>query len=270
MSRVRIDGTALQVSRWSFGTASLHHVFWARQRQRVLAAAADVGFSHFDTAPLYGNGLAEIDLGKFLRNRRASFTVATKVGLYPAGESVSSASALWLQRGARRLLRKHAVARVDGSVRTAEQSLDASLKRLRIDYVDILLLHEPDPALMAADEFARWLEREVARGRIRNWGLAGARVATLDWVAKAHALTRILQVKDSVDAREADALRALGRKLQFTYGYLSSLQREGLPIDAAALRRILARNPDGSIIISSRRPKRLAEFAAAAETESCK
>ncbi len=265
-----ISGTSLCVSRWSLGTGSLHHVYSARQRLRLLDYAADVGFSHFDTSPLYGSGLAERDLGKFLRHRRQSVTIATKVGLYPIGDSVHSATTLWLRRGWLRVVRTGAIATEDWRVCMAERSLDDSLARLATDHVDVLFLHEPNPERIVADEFLRWIEHEVARGRVGTFGLAGAKVASLSWVASAHPLARVLQIKDSLDRREADQLAAAGRMPQFTYGYFSSQESGPARVGTSArLQEILDRNRSGSIIVSTRRPERLADFAKAAEAERC-
>src|SRR5262245_50530975 len=70
MKRVQLPGTEIVMSRLSFGTSRLHHVPSGKHRQSLLAAAFDAGFTHFDTAPLYGFGLAESDLGGFLKARR--------------------------------------------------------------------------------------------------------------------------------------------------------------------------------------------------------
>ena len=85
MRRVTLQGTDINVSRLSFGTASLHHLPTSRRRQDLLAAAFDHGFTHFDAAPYYGFGIAERELGQFLKARRGRVTITTKVGLYPPG-----------------------------------------------------------------------------------------------------------------------------------------------------------------------------------------
>lgn len=267
MRPVVIPGTGLSVSRWSFGTGSLHHEFSARRRRRLLDAAADAGFSHFDTSPYYGYGLAETDLGRFARHRREQVTLATKVGLYPRGPAVAGALALWTRKAAERLAGR-GVPRVDWRVDQAERSLDDSLSRLQTDYVDLLFLHEPDPARIAADEVLRWLERERARGRIRAWGLAGPHVPGLDWVANHHPLASVLQVKDSLAHREADALLHAGRGLQFTYGYLAAARAAGTTTidESRLLAAILERNRGGSVVVATRRIERLVRFAEAVDT----
>jgi len=114
--------------------------------------------------------------------------------------------------------------------------------------------------LIAADQFLRWLEDEQVKGRIRYWGLAGLAPAMMDLVRGGSRLAHVLQVKDSLGSREANALLEVGRKLQFTYGYLSEFSEStalGWPV---YLRRILARNSYGSVGISTRRTERIAKF----------
>src|SRR5262249_43639115 len=79
-----LPGTELRLSRFAFGTASLHHLTSARSRRMLLEAAVAHGFTHFDTAPIYGFGSSERDLAPVLA-AAPGLTVATKVGLYPPG-----------------------------------------------------------------------------------------------------------------------------------------------------------------------------------------
>jgi hypothetical protein len=68
-------------------------------------------------------------------------------------------------------------------------------------------------------------------------------------------------VKDSLGSREANALLEVGRKLQFTYGYLSEFSESNAALGwPVYLRCILARNSYGSVVISTRRTERIAKF----------
>ena len=69
MTQTLLQGTSLLTSRLGMGTAALHHLSTERARQSLLAAALYAGITHFDTAPMYGEGLAERSLGQFLRGR---------------------------------------------------------------------------------------------------------------------------------------------------------------------------------------------------------
>ena len=265
MQCIRIPGTALEVSRFSCGTASLHHLPRARARLDLLLAAVDAGFSHFDTSPLYGFGLSEEDLGRLLKQRGQELTVATKVGLYPPGRSAGGEISVWLRKAAGKLLPKLSRPIVDWSLAAARSSLDRSLHRLGRDWIDILFLHEPVPGLFDVDEWFAWLEEQRSQGRIRAWGLAGLPRPMVPWLRSGHPLADILQVRDSVVGREADVVLAAGRDLQFTYGYLSAPSgTAGEQPISEPLRTVLARNPTGSVVVSTRRIERLHQFAVAA------
>jgi aryl-alcohol dehydrogenase-like predicted oxidoreductase len=261
MQSVLIDQTQLRVSRWSFGTASLHHLPRSIERQRLLRAAVNAGFTHFDTSPFYGYGLAERELSGLIKHGRAELTLATKVGLYPPGHASHRPLGIWYRKVVGRVVRRVSAPRVDWSVAEARKSLAQSLRRLGTDYVDLLYLHEPDATLIPADQFLRWLEDEQVKGRIRYWGLAGLAPPMTDLVRGGSRLAHVLQVKDSVGGHEANALVKAGRKLQFTYGYLSDLRKSSLAVEwFDYARSILARNPYGSVIISTRRTERIAKF----------
>jgi len=248
-----IDGTDIEVSRLGFGTGSLHHVFSARRRQSLLEEAGSLGITHFDTAPYYGYGLAECDLGRHLRGRRSRVTVATKVGLYPFGPASGHITSVLLRKAAGKVIRRIAAPMVDRRVQRAEASLHASLRRLRTDHVDFLFLHEPDPIFLEADETLAWLERERRRGSIRAWGLAGLRIGILPLVRQRHPLAMVVQTQDSIHLRQADFLADSGRQMQFTYGYLSGARAGAETSDPAmTIREALRRNATGCVLVSTR------------------
>ena len=265
MQSILIPGTDLKVSRLSFGTASLHHLFSAGRRQGLLQHALANGFTHFDTAPYYGFGLAEVALGRLPALDRDRMTVATKVGLYgPDGAQPGILNVL-----ARKVVGKAIAgvnrAVVDWRLERARQSLVESLRRLRRERVDVLFLHEPEAALIETDEWLRWLESCRRAGQVRHVGIAGEapRVAAMlasfaDWP--------VVQMRDSLVNREADLLRGHQREMQFTYGYLVDWrQRGGSPSETLA--GALRRNCTGSILVSTRHAGRVAALATIAGSE---
>ncbi|HEY8154699.1 MAG TPA: aldo/keto reductase [Myxococcota bacterium] len=256
MKRRALPGTELLVSRLCFGTGSLHHLPTPGRRQALLAEAAELGFSHFDASPYYGFGVAEHELGVFLRGRGEVITVASKVGLYPPGQRSASALLAWSRKAAGRWIPALSRVVVDWSVSAAEKSLARSLRALGRDCVDVLFLHEPAPGLLEAEEFLSWLARQRRSGRIRHWGLAGPLGLFSAWTS--HALAEILQVQDS----DVPNLVRAGREPQLSYGALS-LARGG-PSVADAIRAALERNPNGSLVVSTRKPEHLRELARAA------
>lgn len=81
MRKLIIKGTDIESSRVGLGLSGLHRLYSRRERQKLLAFAFDVGITHFDTAPLYGHGIAEKELSYFLRDLCADVTIASKVGI---------------------------------------------------------------------------------------------------------------------------------------------------------------------------------------------
>src|SRR3954453_20950898 len=106
-------------SSFGFGTVYLGRRQGMRHGVRLLEAAFEQGITHFDTAPMYGLGLAEPIVGRFLRGRRDAVTVTTKVGL-----SAPPKISLLLPG---RLIKGPLASRRDFGVRRARASLDRSL-----------------------------------------------------------------------------------------------------------------------------------------------
>jgi aryl-alcohol dehydrogenase-like predicted oxidoreductase len=259
-----IDGTDIRVSRIAYGTASLHRLPFATQRQALLAAAVDAGMSHFDTAPYYGYGVAESEIGTFIRGRRGHFTIATKIGLYPYGPSASWIGSVWVRKAIGLVIPRVSLPCVDWTLAAARSSFSQSLARLGTDYVDVLFLHEPCIGLIQVDEFLRWLDTLRRDGAIRGWGVAGEPGRAAPFVAENCALAAIVQTRDSLERREADFLVRHGRELQFTYGYLSTNAPRDIRHSASSIiGAALERNSRGSIIVGSSRIDHLFEASRA-------
>jgi aryl-alcohol dehydrogenase-like predicted oxidoreductase len=271
MRRVVLENTDLQVSRLSFGTASLHHLMSSGARQNLLEVAIDNGFTHFDSAPLYGYGLAESELGRFAKQHRGKITIATKVGLYPPPGARATAPSVWMRRGMGKLIPNFDKPRTDWSIELARRSLDASLRRLAIDHVDLLFLHDPTFGSLDSERFSQWLEHESRSGRVGGFGLAGPADQMGVMVSDA-ALARVLQVRDSVERHEADIVLASGRPLQFTYGYFADRRGSARRDIRSTLSDALVRNYSGSVVVSSRdrtRVRDLANIANQCERRQC-
>ncbi|MCE9649838.1 MAG: aldo/keto reductase [Parvibaculum sp.] len=131
----------------------------------VVAKALDLGITLFDTADAYGNkGGSETMLGKALGNRRKDIVLATKFGL-PMGEGD-------LMKGASR--------------RYIVNAVEASLKRLGTDYIDLYQVHFPDPET-PIDETLAALDDLIEAGKVRYIGssnFAGWQLAESWYIAK--------------------------------------------------------------------------------------
>jgi len=183
--RVPLGRTSLTVTRFGLGTAPLAGLFEAvdeAQGIAVIERAWDAGIRFFDTAPLYGHGLAELRLGKALKHKpRDEFTLATKVGrLLRADVPPEPGQAF---RGTPPVNPTFDFS-YDGVMRSFEESLE----RLGLDRVDIVHIHDPDNHY---DEALNGAYR--ALDRLRADGVIGAVSAGMN---QAEMLTRF--------AREAD------------------------------------------------------------------
>lgn len=266
MQKILIPLTSLEVSRVSFGTASLHHLFSEKERRVLLSAALDGGISHFDTAPMYGEGIAERTLGGFLGASRSNVSIATKIGYPSVGWAKGFPSLFYLHKatspvgrmifGEAWARRKRALAVVD-----VERTVRDSCHALRTDWLDLLLIHEPKSHEI--DDISRlveWLHRQKQSGRVRHVGLAGNAAECLSISEALPGMFDVLQVEDSLDIGEADALIRRGHPLQFTFGYLRRGRGNGERAGADLIRDALLKNRSSSIIVSSRDPRRVMQM----------
>jgi len=153
---VHLPGSSVATSQVGLGSAPLS-AGWGRPHSiRLVHAACAAGIRHFDTAPPYGMGTAEEVLGQALEQRRHQVTIATKVGLarprHAALVITARNLAAPLRRIAPKLTRRAGASAYHGlrsrpplTPKFIRESLCTSLRLLRTDYVDLLLLHEAAP-----------------------------------------------------------------------------------------------------------------------------
>ncbi|MGD0865173.1 MAG: aldo/keto reductase [Rhizomicrobium sp.] len=135
-------GRTLSFTALGFGSAPLGNFFRAldeRDCDNTVAAAWNKGLRHFDTAPLYGLGLSEMRVGRNLKRRaRGEYVLSTKVGrvLEPCAKGEENGG-IYVDTPQVRY-------RYDYSYDGVMRSYEASLKRLGLDRVDILYVHDVD------------------------------------------------------------------------------------------------------------------------------
>jgi aryl-alcohol dehydrogenase-like predicted oxidoreductase len=156
--------TGLQVSAVGFGcwpmAGDRYGAIEDDEAIRAIHRALDRGVNCVDTAPAYGAGHSEEVVARALETCRRDVILVTKCGVKvpPAG-----------QPGPLR----------DASRANILREVDESLKRLRTDWVDVLLVHWPDPAT-PAEETMRALDEVVASGRARFVGVSNFTAAMLE------------------------------------------------------------------------------------------
>lgn len=170
----RLGRSGLVVSAVGLGCNNLGRPGTATESQegadRVVGAALDAGITLFDVADTYGAqpGLAEERLGAALRGRRDQVVVATKFGMDMRGANGPDFGA----RGSRRYL---------------VTAVEASLRRLGTDRIDLYQFHTPDPGT-PIDETLSGLDDLVRAGKVRYIGhsnRAGWQIAEAEYVARA-------------------------------------------------------------------------------------
>jgi aryl-alcohol dehydrogenase-like predicted oxidoreductase len=191
----------------------------------VVDAALEVGITFFDTADIYGepHGTSEEQLGAALHGRRDDVVVATKFGMDMAGRNGPDFGA----RGARRYIAR---------------AVEASLRRLGTDYIDLYQMHEPDVET-PIDETLSALDDLVRAGKVRylgNSNFAGWRIADAAWTARVGGRTPFVSAQNhysllerSVEAEVVPACEHFGLGLlpffPLANGLLTGKYKRGEP-----------------------------------------
>jgi aryl-alcohol dehydrogenase-like predicted oxidoreductase len=162
----------------------------ANQSAAMVHRALDLGITLFDTADIYGpRGLSEEYLGKALEGRRDDAIIATKfVG--PTGDGM-----LWMGSSRRYIM--HAV--------------EASLRRLDTDYIDLYQPHFPYP-FAPIDETMRALDDLVHQGKVRYVGccnFAAWELVEANWIARTEHLSRFISAQNSYNLLDRQIEREL-------------------------------------------------------------
>jgi len=180
--------TGMKVSEIGFGGSRIGGVFADKNSStealRVLRGALDSGINFYDTADLYSQGESEALIGKAFRGRRDQIVIATKGGYtLPARRNLIKrvkplvrpiVQALGLKR-ARLPSGFSGALSQDFTPAYLTRALEASLKRLQTDYVDLYQLHSPRAPFIQTPAFGEALEtlaKLKQQGKIRFYGVA--------------------------------------------------------------------------------------------------
>ena len=236
MEYVRLGSTGVMVSRLCLGTMMFGE--WGnpdhQQGIEVIHAALDAGINFLDTADVYSAGESEEIVGKALKSRsREDVVLATKFH-NPMGEGPND-------RG--------------NSRKYILRAVEASLRRLDTDYIDLYQVHRPDPLTDVAETLSA-LTDLVRQGKVRYLGSTTyppAELVEAQWVARERQLERFVceQPPYSILVREIErAMLPAAQKHQMGVivwsplagGWLSGKFRKGKPVEKTGrARRIPAR-----------------------------
>jgi aryl-alcohol dehydrogenase (NADP+) len=184
MHYVNLGNTGLKVSRLCLGTMTYGTPAWREwvlseeQSRPFIRRALELGITFFDTADMYSRGVSEEVVGRALRDfaRREAVVIATKA-FYPMGDGPNEGG----------LSRKHLF-----------HAIDASLRRLGVDYVDLYQIHRWDPET-PLEETLEALHDIVRAGKARYLGASSMyawQFARAVHVAERHGWTRFVSMQN--------------------------------------------------------------------------
>lgn len=289
MNKAVIRPFGISTTQLGFGCSSLLGLLSARESRALIDAAYDAGIRHFDVARSYGYGAAEALLGKTLGSRRPQVTITSKFGLAAPRNRrlVQMARALlrplvkrWSPSRSRP---RSALARITPQVSfTAEEarrSLEASLKELRTDYLDLFLLHEASAESLIDSGLLEFLHRAVDAGKIRGYGVGSQLVKWPRLLETRLAYCPVVQHEWSVLTADVEipassfrithgsllrSFPAFRRASQADANFTRWLS-EAVGADASKslaalmLRSAVLRHPDSIVLFSARTPGRIQE-----------
>jgi aryl-alcohol dehydrogenase-like predicted oxidoreductase len=170
---------------------------------RVLHRALDIGYTHLDSAALYGFGSNETLLGKVLKDRRGEYVLSSKGGMFRNAQG---------QR------------EIDGRPEMIRKNCDESLQRLQTDVIDLYYLHRWDKRLPIEDSIGAVADL-VKEGKVRAIGLSEVSATTIRKAHRVHPLAAV-QTEYSLWTRNAEvAVLETCRELGIAFVAFSPLAR---------------------------------------------
>ena len=209
----RTLGSDLTVSAVGLGCMGMSHAYGApadkKEMAELLAQAVDLGYTFFDTAEVYGTPEHPHDneelVGAALKPYRDKIMLATKFGIHFDMSSIATNKPLV----------------PDSRPEVIRASVEASLKRLGTDHIDLYYQHRLDPKI-PIEEVAGVMADLIREGKITHWGLSEA---TEDTIRRAHAVCPVTAIQNrySMMARWYEDLFPVLEELHIGYVAFSPL-----------------------------------------------
>jgi aryl-alcohol dehydrogenase-like predicted oxidoreductase len=181
ISGLEVSAMGLGCMRMTFGDKPVDH----GEMVAFLRAAVERGITFFDTAEVYGPFTNELLLGEALEPFKGQVVIATKFGFDPGPEG------------------KPTPGKPNSRPERIRQVAEESLKRLRVDAIDLLYQHRPDPNV-PIEEVAGAVKELIAEGKVKHFGLSESDAPT---IRRAHAVQPVtaLQSEYSLWWRDIEA-----------------------------------------------------------------
>jgi aryl-alcohol dehydrogenase-like predicted oxidoreductase len=228
MERRPFGRTGLEVSVIGMGCSRLGSIWQGRselESHAALVEALDSGINYFDTADVYGRGRSEKILGRTLGRHRERIVIASKCGFIRT--PTAAFNAMLSDRRLPTLQRSLGLLRTRRcySSEYLARAVESTLRRLRTDYLDVLMLHSPPTSVLLSERIPAVLDALKEAGKIRFWGISAR------------------SVSDGLIALQMDGIDCLQIELNACD---STARRELLPQARQGGVAVVARQPFGS------------------------
>jgi len=178
MKTRKLGNQGLVVSEIGLGCMGMDHAYGPvadRQEMiKLIHRAVELGCNFFDTAVVYGHANEEL-LGEALKSYKEKVIIATKFGI-TGTENING----------------QLVHKLDSSPESIREQLEGSLKRLKVDCIDLYYQHRIDPKL-EPEIVAGVMKELISEGKIKYWGLSNA---PIDYMRRAHAVCSVTAVEN--------------------------------------------------------------------------
>lgn len=173
MQKRKLGNSGFEVSEIGLGCMGMSHGYGPASDKKemisLINAAIDRGVTFFDTAEVYGPYVNEELVGEALKPFKGKLVIATKFGIQ-------------MENGKQVL---------DSKPETIRQSVEGSLKRLKVDTLDLYYQHRVDPNV-PIEEVAGIVQELIKEGKVKHWGLSEARVQT---IRRAHTVQPVTAIQ---------------------------------------------------------------------------
>jgi D-threo-aldose 1-dehydrogenase len=259
------------ISKIGFGGASITSIGSLKDSLQLLETCYDLGVRHYDTAPIYGSGYSEVIYSKFINGKRNQLFLVSKFGLgNPSKVAPSFISPLLkLNKLKSDLFKKENPSEdVNNLVlnnqkniidkKTFIKSFESSLKRLKTDYLNAIMLHESLPVNLS-DECISELLKFKDQGKVLKIGIATNIDRILNYDNNIPVWCDILQYEGNDKDKKLIMMNRFHKLDHFHHSILKNTHLNENVSYPLLIKEALQSNPNGKIIFSTRSKLRLHE-----------